>query len=102
MRYRVFGANDAAVEPVPLLEHLHGLGFDVATSFQGDERGWFEADMLLAGEDEPIKLERFLASGDDVRKELHTWVAWLETIEGPQQERRIRHLFGPRTGDTET
>jgi hypothetical protein len=94
MRYRIFGANDAAVDPAPFLEHLHGLGFAVATSFRGDERGWFEADMLLVGEEEPIKLERFLANEEDVRTELHTWIAWLETIESSHQERLIRHLVG--------
>jgi hypothetical protein len=96
MRYRIFGANDSPVEPGPFLEHLHGLGFDITTSFRGDERGWFEADMLLAGEDEPIKLERFLASEEGVCAELHSWIAWLETTDSPHQDRLIRHLVATR------
>jgi hypothetical protein len=96
MRYRVFGANDAAIEPAPFLEHLRGAGFDVTTSFRGDEHGWFEAEMHLAGEDEPIKLERFLASEEGVRHELHTWIAWLETIDSSHQDRLIRQLVGTK------
>lgn len=89
MRYRVFG-NDAAVEPAPLLEHLHTAGFEPTVSFRADARGWFEADMLLPGEDEAVKLERFLAAEEGVRTELHTWIAWLETRESPHQDRLIR------------
>jgi hypothetical protein len=96
MRYRIFGANDSPVEPASFLEHLHGLGFDVSTSFRADKRGWFEADMLLADEDEPIKLERFLASEEGVRAEMHSWIAWLETTDSPHQDRLIRHLVATR------
>src|SRR5260370_29355004 len=94
MRYRVFAAGDTAIEPAPFLEHLHDLGFDVSAAFRGDDHGWFEAELLLSGDDEPIKLERFLCGEEDVRTELHTWIAWVETIDSPHQDCLIRHLVG--------
>jgi hypothetical protein len=96
MRYRVFGVTDSPVEPAELLEYLHAGGFEAATSFRGDDRGWFEAELLLVGEDKPIKIERFLATEDGVRTELHTWIAWLETVATPHQDRLIRHFVGTR------
>jgi hypothetical protein len=96
MYYRVFGSNDSSVEPQAFLEYLHKQGFEVQTSFRGDAEGWFHADILLAGEDEPVKLERFLATEEGIRNELHTWIAWLETVDNPHQDRLIRHLVATR------
>jgi hypothetical protein len=96
MRYRVFGANDSAIEPAAFLEYLRGMGFDVSAAFRGDDHGWFDAELLLSGDDEPVKLERFLSGEEDVRTELHTWIAWLETIDSPHQDRLIRHLVGTK------
>jgi len=96
MRYRVFGSNDSAVEHAPFLEHLRGLEFNVTVSLRGDDGGWFEANLFLQDEDEYVKLERFLASEEGVRAELHTWIAWVETIETPHQDRLIRQLVGTK------
>jgi hypothetical protein len=96
MRYRIFGANDSALEPAPFLQHLRDMGFDVTASFRADDQGWFEAELRLSGEDDPIKLERFLSGEEGVRTELHSWIAWLETIDSQHQDRLIRHLVGTK------
>jgi hypothetical protein len=91
--FRVFGTNETQPAPAALLEHLHTLGFEVAGHFRGDEQGWFRAELVL-GEEEPIPLERFLTREDDIRDQLNTWAAWLETVAGsPHQARLMQHII---------
>ncbi len=97
MRYRIFAANDASVEPVQFLGHLVALGLRVTANFRGDRLGWYQADLVATDDQEPIKLERFLSSEEGLRNQLNTWAAWLETVpEHPQLDRVWRHLIGAR------
>src|SRR5688500_2724639 len=93
--FRVFGANDAAVEPAALLEHLHGQGLKVAGRFRGDEQGWFRAEFAFADDAPPVLLERYLAKEEGIRAELNTWAAWLETAEeSPHYVALMQHVIG--------
>jgi hypothetical protein len=95
MWYRVFGTNDAQPQPAALLEHLHRLGLEVAGHFHGDDQGWFRAEVVATDEDEPIRVERFLSKDDDIRADLNTWAAWLETMAAnPHHERLMQHVIG--------
>jgi hypothetical protein len=91
--YRVFGTNDAAVEPARLLEEARRLEAGVTARFRGDDLGWFRADLAVPGEGVPLAVERFLSSEEGIRAELNTWAAWLEeTGPGPEATRLMQHM----------
>jgi hypothetical protein len=95
--YRVFGANDAPVDPAALLDHLHGLDYEVTGHFRGDEQGWFKADLVYPDADARLPLERFLATEEGIRAELNTWAAWLEsTGDGHEPARLMQHVIGTK------
>jgi len=91
--YRVFGANQAAVEPAALLSaQSRNVGGEVTGRFRGDGLGWFEAELALRGT--RLELQRFLAHEDDLRDDLNTWAAWLETVESnPDAGRLMRQVI---------
>lgn len=93
--YRVFGTNDVQPEPARLLEEARRLGGDVSGRLRGDDQGWFRAELVLAGEEAPLPLERYLATEEGIRAELNTWAAWLEeTGPGPAALRLMQHVIG--------
>jgi hypothetical protein len=93
MWFRVFGTNDARIEPAELLEHLQSRGFAVEGSFRGDDLGWFAAELVVAADDAPVQLERFLSSEEGIRAELNTWAGWLETCDySPNHQRLMQHV----------
>jgi hypothetical protein len=95
MWYRVFGSNDASVEPAGLLEYLHGQGFAVRGNFRGDDQGWFAADVQV--EDQMVSLERYLATEEGIRADLNSWAAWLETVtENPHSRPLMQQVIGTR------
>src|SRR5262249_51797196 len=79
MWYRVFGINDREPEPVAILEYLRGIDDRVTGHFKGDEHGWTRAEIVFSERLTPLHLERFLAAEDDIRDDLNSWAAWLET-----------------------
>ena len=91
--YRVFGTNDAGVEPAALLSaQSRELGVEVTGRFRGDDLGWFEAELGLAGT--RLELQRFLAHEEDLRDDLNRWAAWLEGAEdSPESGRLMRHMI---------
>lgn len=89
MWLRVFSIKEVAPDPAKLLEHLQGQGFAVRGDFGGDALGWFRADLRLEGEAEPIPLHRYLATEEDLRDDLNSWAAWLETVDNNRQARRL-------------
>ena len=91
--YRVFGTNDANVEPAGLLSaQSRHVGVQVTGRFRGDDLGWFEAELGLRGA--RLELQRYLADEDDLRDELHSWAAWLETVaDNPESPRLMRHMI---------
>ena len=92
MYYRVFGTNNAAINPATLLEHLHGLDFEVTGHFKGDAQGWFRAELIYPDAVARFELERFLATEEGIRAQLNTWAAWLETA-CPDQPCWLQHLI---------
>jgi hypothetical protein len=81
MWFRVFGIQDTPPAADELVEHLRGLGFHVEGHFTGDDTGWYRVDFTLDGQQNPLRLERYEAKEDDIRDELNSWAAWLETVE---------------------
>jgi hypothetical protein len=92
--YRVFGTNDAAIEPTALLSaQSRHVGAQVTGRFRGDDLGWFEAELGLRGT--RLELQRFLAHEEGLRDDLNTWAAWLETAEdNPDAGRLMRQVIG--------
>jgi hypothetical protein len=76
--YRVFGASAVPPDADALLQHLQNLGLAVTGRFEGDEHGWFRAELFSAEMHEPIELERYLATEEGIRDELNAWAAWVE------------------------
>jgi hypothetical protein len=93
MWFRVFGTNDARIEPAEMLEHLHGLGMEVTGHFRGDDLGWFAAELVVAAGETPLHLERFLSSEEGIRAELNSWAGWLETCDySPNHQKLMQHM----------
>jgi hypothetical protein len=97
MWWRVFGLSDAEPNPAALLEHLHARGLPAAGHFRGDDLGWTGGELSLDGGAAPIVLERYLTGEDDLRDELNTWAAWLETRDRePAHRALMQHFIGTR------
>jgi len=83
--YRVFGLSDAEPSPASLLTYLRGHYPALVGHFKGDDLGWLRAELIMAPHAPAIILERFLGSESEIRSQLNTWVAWLETVEHPRR-----------------
>ena len=73
----------AATEPPPadLAAALHAAGLTVAPHFKGDDLGWTSGELRLPGGGTAVYLERHLAKEDDIRDELNSFAALLETCD---------------------
>lgn len=80
MWYRVFCRGDVQVSPAAILEHLQREGVEARGDFRGDDLGW-TAGEIRVGVGSPIYLERYLAKEDDLRNDLNSWAAFLETCD---------------------
>jgi hypothetical protein len=97
MWYRVFGVSEVAPQPAELLEHLRGLGFTPRAQFRGDEQGWLGAELTLTEGTTPLHLERYLSTDPDIRHELNTWAAVLETSDySPNHVPLMQHMVSTR------
>jgi hypothetical protein len=86
--YRVFGRNAAPVDSPALMEWLRAREPEAVGRFRGDELGWFEARLQIPAIKDPLTVERFLTKEDEIRGELNTWAAWLES--GGETEQRLQ------------
>jgi hypothetical protein len=77
--FRVFGSNDVQPAPAALLAELRRLGVEPTGNFRGDDLGWFSAELTFDPDAAPLRLERYLTIEDEIRAELSTWAAWLES-----------------------
>jgi hypothetical protein len=68
------------LSPSSLLEHLYANALPVASSFKGDDLGWTGAELIL-GNGSPVFVDRYLAKEDDLRADLNSWAAFLETCD---------------------
>jgi hypothetical protein len=97
MWWRVFGLNDTTPDLTSLLEHLHAQGLPAVGHFRGDDLGWTGGELTLPDSPTPIQLERYLTDEDDLRDELNTWAAWLETQDHePGHRALMQHAIGTR------
>ena len=93
MWYRVFCRSDAEVMPDDLLAHVQQPGRPVTASFRGDDLGWTAAELSL-GSGTPVHVERYLTGEDELRDDLNTWAAWLETQDHePNHARLMEHVI---------
>ncbi len=95
MWYRVFGRGANDVPAAKLAEHLHAAGLPVEPHFKGDDLGWTAGELRLPGLNTPVLLERYLAKEDDIRDDLNSYAAILETCDyspnsGPLMARVIQ------------
>lgn len=79
MWYRVFGKSEVEIPPVALAEHLHARGLAIEPHFRGDDLGWTVGELRLPRGGTPVILNRYLAEEDDLRDDLNTFAAILET-----------------------
>lgn len=79
MWHRVFARSPDAPAPDAVLAHAHAAGFAARIGFRGDDLGWFAAAIELTPGTTPLLLDRYLAKDDDLRDDLNSWAAWLET-----------------------
>lgn len=95
MWYRVFGRSADEVPAAELAAHLHAAGLPVEPHFKGDDLGWTAGELRLPGLNTPVSLERYLTAEDDIRADLNSYAAILETCDyspnsGPLMERVIQ------------
>ena len=88
MWHRVFGLKSNEVSPRQLTEHLHRLGIAVEPHFKGDDLGWTAGELRLPG-GSPVRLERFLTSEDEIRRDLNTFAAEIETMTFAEHRQRL-------------
>jgi hypothetical protein len=64
----------------------------VAGRFRGDDLGWTQAEFTL-GPGSPVYVARYLTGEDDLRDDLNTWAALLETQDHePNHARLMEHV----------
>ncbi len=61
-----------------MLSQLGELASRVQPHFKGDDLGWTAAELLVEL-GTPIYVERYLTQEDNLREDLNSWAAWLET-----------------------
>lgn len=81
MWYRIFSRVDTPVSPAALVAHLHEQNLPVVPHFKGDDLGWTTGELHLPNGSTPIMLERYLTEEDDLRPQLNTFAAELETMD---------------------
>jgi hypothetical protein len=92
MWYRVFCRSETEVKPYDLVAHAGSA----TARFRGDDLGWTAVEFLL-GPGTPVLVERFLTGEDDLREDLNTWAAWLETQDHePNHARLMEHVIQTR------
>src|SRR5262249_43473221 len=97
MWYRVFGLKSEMVQPALLQEHLRRLDVDVPFEVRGDDLGWTACTLQLVAGSSPLHVERYLTEEDDIRDDLDTWAAWLETQEhSANHQKLMQHMIGTR------
>ena len=80
MWYRAFCRSPAELPPATLAGHLHAAGLPVVPHFTGDDLGWTSARLELPGGGGAVQVSRYLTAADDLRRDLNTFAAELETM----------------------
>jgi hypothetical protein len=97
MWYRVFGKTETAPDIEKLLEELFILGIAPRAVIRSDEQGWLGVEFTLTEGATPLNLERYLSSEPDIRHELNTWAAMLETMDySPNHVPLMQHMISTK------
>ncbi len=94
MWVRLFCGVSTTLRPAQLAERLHMFDDKAQLHFVGDDLGWTAAEIRFPV-GSPILIDRYLTDADDLRADLNTWAAYLETLtyspnSGPLMERVIQ------------
>src|SRR5215213_3172469 len=93
MWYRVFCRSPDTLEPRELVARLADHGRPVRGEFQPDDRGWSSAALRVGG-GTPVYVERLRTAEDELRSDLNTWAAFLETLDySPNHTRLMEHVI---------
>ena len=96
MWYRVFCRSEVAPSPAELLAALQADNPNIRGRFRGDDLGWTAATIEL-GPSTPVLVERYLTDADELRDDLNSWAAYLETLDySPNNGRLMEHVFQSR------
>jgi hypothetical protein len=76
MWFRVFGSRETMLQPAALQQVLVNLGLDLPLHVAGDDCGWTSVEIPLTP---PLRIERYLSDEDDLRGELDSWAAAVES-----------------------
>ncbi len=79
MWQRVFGRSDSGLTPTQIAEGLAAAGYFPVPHFKGDDLGWTSGELHFPN-GSPILLARYLTKPDDLRADLNTFAAELETM----------------------
>jgi hypothetical protein len=74
--FRVFGTNDALLEPVAVVQGVSTLGVPARGKFHAGP-DWFEGELII-DDAYCLLLERY-PEGDNLSPALASWIDWLET-----------------------
>ena len=97
MWYRVFCLSPDEPSPADLAAELHAAGLAVEPHFKGDDLGWTAGELRLPGGGTSVYLERYLAKEDDIRDELNSFAALLETCDySPNSGPLMQHVIQTR------
>ncbi|MCX7664849.1 MAG: hypothetical protein N2112_04830 [Gemmataceae bacterium] len=80
MWVRLFCGVASTLRPSQIAEKLSQLENQCQIHFTGDDLGWKSAEIRWPS-GSPLSLERYLTQEDDLRPELNTWAAYLETLD---------------------
>lgn len=80
MFYRAFCRSADELPPAELVATLHTAGVPVVPHFAGDNLGWTRAVLAMPGGGSPVQVDRYLTAADDLRRDLNTFAAELETM----------------------
>ena len=89
MWQRVFSRSGQTPSPSGMVAALHEAGFPVIPAFKGDDLGWTDAELILPGDASPILIARYLTVEDDLRDDLNSYAAELETMATTPQITRL-------------
>jgi hypothetical protein len=93
MWYRVFCRSTEAVTPADLMPRLAPSGQLMTGLFEPPDATWTSAELAIGG-GTPVYVERFRTADDDLRNDLNTWAAVLETLDySPNHTRLMEHVI---------
>ena len=94
MYSRIFCLSPDEPPPAGLAAALHAAGLAVEPHFKGDDLGWTAGELRLPGGGTSVCLERYLAKEDDIRDELNSFAALLETCDySPNSGPLMQHVI---------